>query len=312
MVAFGVRRARRVAGILVAGLLLAACTARTPAPPPEPEDPSAAADRLVAGLSSSDLRDFPATVDAQAELDQILAGMDGILPTVTHGEVRRTGKTAEIPLSYSWPFAAAPWQYTSTGTLIWTDNAWRLQWTAGMIHPYLTSQTRLVHTPRPAPRGRILDSEAAALAEERPVVRIGLYKSLIPPEQWDSAARRLATMLGVDPDRFAERVRAYGPEAFVEAITLRHDAPQPDGWRELPGAVGLQDQRALALDREFAPEIIGTVGPASVEQAVRLGRQCWWATRSGNPVCNAAWTRCCAVRPVRSFSLRRGSDHRVP
>ncbi|MDO5501236.1 MAG: NTF2-like N-terminal transpeptidase domain-containing protein, partial [Propionibacteriaceae bacterium] len=243
---------RRAGGFALAALLVAGCTGRTPDSAPVQEDPAAAADRLVSALSAGDVRGIPATADVQSELDEILAGMDGILPTVTHAEVRQTGDSAEVPLSYSWPFAAARWDYTSTGTLVWSGREWRLHWTAGMIHPQLTSQTRLVHTPRAAPRGRILDGALAALTEERPVVRIGLDKSRLSPEQWDEAARTLARALDVNPDRFAARVAAYGPEAFVEAITLRHDAEQPEDWRELPGAIGLQDTRALAVDKDWA------------------------------------------------------------
>lgn len=264
-----VRGAPRLTGLALAAVLLVGCTGRTPQP--VQEDPTAAADRLVAALSAGDVRGIPATTDVQPELNEILAGMDGIHPKVAHGPVRRTGNAAEVPLTYSWPFAAAQWDYTSTGTLSWSGTEWRLQWTAGMIHPQLTSQTRLVHTSRPAPRGRILDAAQAALTEEQPVLRIGLDKSRVPPQDWDAAARRLAEKLGVDPGRFAARVQAYGPDAFVEAITLRHDAEQPEGWRELPGAIGLQDRRALAVDRDYAPEIIGVVGPATAEQAQQAG-----------------------------------------
>ncbi|WP_432559594.1 penicillin-binding transpeptidase domain-containing protein [Granulicoccus sp. GXG6511] len=261
---------RGTAGLASLAVLLAGCGGGTPAPP-DPTDPTVAADRLVAALSAGDVRGIPATTDLQAELDQIMAGMDGVRPTVTHGEVRRTAGAAEVPLTYVWPFAAAKWEYTSTGTLTWSGTEWRVAWTAGMIHPELTSQTRLVHTSRPAPRGRILDGAQAALAEERPVLRIGLDKSRVPPAEWDAAARALADRLGVNADRFAARVQAYGPDAFVEAITLRHDADQPEGWRELPGAIGLQDSRALAVDRDFAPEIIGVVGAATAEQAQQAG-----------------------------------------
>lgn len=264
-------RGRRALGLVLAGTLLTGCTARTPEPPPGPPDATPAADRLVTALSQGELGGYPATVDAGDELAQILAGMDGIRPTVTHGPVRQVGDTAEVPLRYSWPFAAAPWTYTSTGTLNWTGTEWRLDWTAGMIHPALTSQTRLVHTARPAQRGRILDGAQAALTEERAVVRIGIDKPRVPPGELEASARQLATMLDVNPENFLTRLQAAGPEAFVEAITLRHDAPQPEDWRRIPGAVSVPDKRVLAVDRAYAPELLGAVGPATPEQAAQLG-----------------------------------------
>lgn len=264
------RRVGRALGPLLAACLLVGCTGRTPEAA-EREDPAIAADRLVTALSNGDLAGIPATVDAQAELGQILAGMDGLKPQVTHGDLNRVGDNLEVPLTYRWPFASAPWEYTSTGTLNWTGTEWRLNWTPAMIHPALTSQTRLVHTSRPAPRGRILDGDQAALTDERAVLRIGIDKTRVAPDQLEDSARRLADALGVDANRFVERIGAYGPEAFVEAISLRHDAEQPEGWRMIPGAIGVPDRRNLAVDRDFAPEIIGVVAPATKEQAAEAG-----------------------------------------
>ncbi|MDO5682092.1 MAG: penicillin-binding transpeptidase domain-containing protein [Propionibacteriaceae bacterium] len=263
-------RVRLVGGVTAAILLVTACGGRTPAPP-EPDDPVGAADRLVAALSAGDVRGIPATADMQTELNEILAGMDGIRPTVTHGEVRRTGNAAEVPLTYVWPFAAARWEYTSTGTLMWSGTEWRVDWLAGMIHPELTSQTRLVHTSRAADRGKILNGAGAKLTDDVVVIRFGLDKSLLGEDEWEGAARRIAEKFGVNADRFAARVQAYGPLAFVEAIALRHDAEHPDGWETLPGVAGLTSTRSLPVDRDFAPELLGTVGPATAEQAQAAG-----------------------------------------
>lgn len=258
-------------GLALAAALLTGCAGRTPPPPPGPPDPAPAADALVTALSKGDLTGIPATVDAQAELGQILAGMDGITPEVTHGALRTVGDVTEVPLRYVWPFEAAAWEYTSTGTLNWTGTKWRLNWTAGMIHPQLTSQNRLVHTPRPAQRGRILDSAQRALTEERAVLRIGIDKTRVAPEAMEDSARRLAVAMQVNPDPFIARLRAAGPEAFVEAIVVRHDAELPANWRDIPGAISVPESRTLAVDRTYAPEILGAVAPASADQAAQAG-----------------------------------------
>lgn len=255
---------------VLAACVLVGCTGRTQAPS-DPEDPGVAAGNLVAALSAGDLSAIPANTDAQAELTRILAGMDGLVPEVTHSELVRAGNNLEVPLRYRWPFAAATWEYTSTGTMNWTGSEWRLNWTAGMIHPALTSQTRLVHTSRPATRGRLLDRNLAALTDEGVVLRIGIDKPAVDPAQVEDSARRLARALGINEENYVGRVQAYGPQAFVEALSLRHDADQPEGWREIPGARGLTARRNLAVDRDFAPEIIGLVGPATVELAADAG-----------------------------------------
>lgn len=262
---------RAAVGLALAAILLTGCAGRTPPAPPGPPDPAPAAEALVNALSRGDLTGFPATVDAQAELSQILAGMDGISPTVTHGDLRTVGDVAEVPLTYVWPFEAAKWEYTSTGTLNWTGTEWRLNWTAGMIHPQLNSQNRLVHTPRAAQRGRILDSAGRALTEERAVMRVGIDKTRVEPEAMEEAARRLAATVNVNADNFVARLQAAGPEAFVEAIVVRHDHELPEDWRQIPGAISVPETRTLAVDRAYAPEIIGIVGPASKEQAAAAG-----------------------------------------
>lgn len=273
-------RPRGAVGLALAAILLTGCAGRTPPAPPGPPDPTPAAEALVTALSEGDLTGFPATVDAQAELSQILAGMDGITPTVTHGELRTVGDVTEVPLSYVWPFEAAKWEYTSTGTLNWTGTEWRLNWTAGMIHPQLNSQDRLVHTPRTAQRGRILDSAGRALTEERAVLRVGIDKTRVEPDAMEASARRLAAALNVNADTFVARLQGAGPEAFVEAIVVRHDHELPEGWREIPGAISVPETRTLAVDKAYAPEIIGLVGPASEEQAEAAGP----AVLTGDPI----------------------------
>ena len=82
------------------------------------------------------------------------------------------------------------------------------------------------------------------------------------------SATRLARLVGIDAKAYVARVKAAGSSAFVEAITFRAEAPErPDNDRvfAIKGALPIEDERMLAINRDFARPVIGTVGEATKE-----------------------------------------------
>ncbi|TQM91278.1 cell division protein FtsI/penicillin-binding protein 2 [Ornithinimicrobium humiphilum] len=120
-----------------------------------------------------------------------------------------------------------------------------------------------------AARGEIVDRDGEPIATHRPVWHIGIDKTLVEPEQAESAARALAEAAGLDPEAYAASVAAAGPEAFVRLITYR----QTDGDGHLlveqvagiEGAVAIDATQVLGPTRTFAQPLLGTVGEVTAE-----------------------------------------------
>ncbi|MDR1427415.1 MAG: hypothetical protein LBJ08_06625 [Bifidobacteriaceae bacterium] len=145
---------------------------------------------------------------------------------------------------------------------------WRAVWsTALLIGQAVSDESNLVELREPAARGRILSEDGTALVEDRAVARVGVNKPSVPEGQVASdVARRLAELLEVDPDAYAARVEAAGPEAFVPALTLRTDQVEAYDLSVFGEAVLAQDARMpLAPTREFARALLGTSGEATAE-----------------------------------------------
>src|SRR5699024_4274106 len=106
------------------------------------------------------------------------------------------------------------------------------------------------------------------LFSERPVITLGLDKTQLAEDELDPAARELAELLGIDPDRYAESVADHGPDAFVAALTIREEArgdyPLEDA-AEVTGYLAVDGTRPLAVDRDYAPGVLGSLREASAE-----------------------------------------------
>ncbi|WP_380168344.1 penicillin-binding transpeptidase domain-containing protein [Jannaschia sp. R86511] len=121
-----------------------------------------------------------------------------------------------------------------------------------------------------AQRADVLGAGGEPLVRMRDVVRLGVDRSLVPDEaEAARSAGQLAGLLGVDAARFVAEVTSSGPQAFVEAITYRVDAPElaavlPE-LGAVTGAVGVDDELPLAPSSSFARPILGTAGEATAE-----------------------------------------------
>ncbi|MDR1388191.1 MAG: penicillin-binding protein [Propionibacteriaceae bacterium] len=242
----------------------------------DPSQPSAGlptADPVLAELAQAlgqlSLQDAPlagSTAEAQAELDQIMKGMDGASPTVLPGALTYADDqpSAVGGLSFEWTWPSGVWLYESTVELRHDGEAWRALWSPSLIHPQLDSSNRLVHRRWPATRAGIVGDGGQPLIERYVVVDVGLDKTLVDPAQAEASARQLAELLQIDADRLVERVAQAGPKAFVTAITLRQDEV-PSNITDIPGVRGVKDSALLGPKPGFMSEILGQLGPATAD-----------------------------------------------
>lgn len=235
-------------------------------------DPADAAEELAAALESGDVTGvaFEGSTPEQvaADLDTITGGLGEAAPAVEVGEVTEDDGGATAALAWSWP-AYPGWTYETTVGLTEGEEEWAVEWAPTVVHPDLGAGGSLDATRLQPTRGDILGAGGAALVTDRPVLRLGIDKTKVEdPAALPGAAQALAGLLDIDAAAYSDRVVKAGPQAFVEAITLRIEEV-PDGldaqMQAIPGAVGFQSEQPLAPSRGFAAELLGSVGEVTAE-----------------------------------------------
>lgn len=181
------------------------------------------------------------------------------------------GDQRRIRLNWRWelPGGAGPWMYVTSTDLSHVDGKWCADVTPSSVVDGLLPGERLSATKdRPQP-GRILDRRGTQILGPTPVHVLGLDKPAISADQIDGSARTLATHLRIDEEAFARKAAAYGPQAFVPAITLRetdlasYDIP---GVLAVPGAVEREETQLRATTKNFAPGLLGTFREPTAEE----------------------------------------------
>lgn len=253
--------------LVVMSVVLVGCTHGTK-PPHDLPAADLVSKQLAEALSKLDVKTAP-VVDApaaQQDLDVITDGVGTLKPTVTPGSVSydKQARTATAHFNWEWPTTPQPWKYTSQAKLTLDGNHWKLVWTPSVVNQYVTSTSR-IDIERVLPkRGTIYGNGGKALVTYRDVVKIGLDKTQVPREKWDSSARALATLCQENPDEFAKAVAAAGDKAFVLLITLRGTVA-PNGIGNIAGARAILDKMSLGPYKGFAAPVLGSVGEATKE-----------------------------------------------
>ena len=229
--------------------------------------------------------------DAAEQLAGTLAEGGSDLDAEVLGALRDTGATAEVALAdagdaedgtrtatYDWtwtlPDDAGTWEYTTTATLTKREDGWAPQLTPAALGPELEDGETLAVRAVDPELGTITDRDGTQLYGPRDVKVLGLDKSQLAADQLDSSARDLAAALGTDADRYAESVAGAGEEAFVPALTIRvSDEGEYDLARagQVPGFHALEEQRPLAVERDYAPGVLGSLREATAEDVESSG-----------------------------------------
>ncbi len=291
-----------LAGALV---VTASCTDEGADGPPEetPEvaGPEQTAQQLADALNSGDVAGLPFVQasggTAAEDVGTLVEDMGGIQPRfeltgVTEGAAAgeadsgtatgsgtATDSTATSPvedvataeLSVVWDVdeSDSDWAYDTDMGLVRAGDAWRVQWDGAALVPELAGDESLAVRSTAAPRADIETTSGEVLVTDRDVVRVGIDKAAVEPEQALESAGELAAVLGIDPATYRAKVEGYGEEAFVEALVARDDGsfePLVSGELDgIPGVLQVPDTMPLAPTREFARPLLGTVGPVTAE-----------------------------------------------
>lgn len=249
-------------------LLLTACS--NPLGDGAGPDPEPVARALAEGLAAGDLTEVSLADPAEATADyaEIVAGLGEIAPSVTVAEVSETDAGATATLGWTWPVSEQDWSYTTEAALTLVDDAWAVEWDPTIVEPSLRAGGTLDLAGLTGERGAILGAGGRPLVTDRPVTRFGIDKSAVSAARAVSSARALAALLDVDVAAYAQRVKAAGDAAFVEAIVLRREDVPVEvgaGYRRIKGALAIRDTLPLTPTRGFATPLLGTVGEPTAE-----------------------------------------------
>lgn len=260
-------------------------------------DPAETVDEAAGELASAVAEgDFSALSFASGDPDALTAAVenlhapfDGLTPEVTTGEIELDEPpedsprpvTATVPLQHSWELEELgidgdAWTYETSAELVYDQDAraWTVAAAPEIILPDYTGTETISLTTTAADRGRIMDDHGRAMVYNRDVVRLGIDKAQLAEgsepaeaETLRSSAEALAALVEIPVDPYVESVLAGGDLAFVEAITLRRseDRVTAADVEAIPGAGTFYDQMPLADSRDFAPLLLGRVGPVTAE-----------------------------------------------
>lgn len=282
------RRALALLAVPALALPLAACT---PDVPPAQD----AAEGLVGALRAGDLGGVELTTktssDPQAQLTEVLAPLLEASGAEEAGvELEKVsvdddgddaGERATATLAWTWDLGGdAEWTYLTSAELTYAEGtdgsdeqgAWSVAWTPAILAPELEGGERLAVSRVQADRADILDGAGQPIVTARDVWRLGIDKTRVGADAWESSARALAELVAeggtaMDPAAYAEKVAGAGDKAFVEAITVRQEAPVVDvaAATGIPGVVAVEDTMELAPTSTFARPVLGRAGEATAE-----------------------------------------------
>ncbi|ATG52926.1 cell division protein FtsI [Brachybacterium vulturis] len=221
---------------------------------------------LAAALSTGEAPD-------QAEHDRILgplleAGATAQVALADPGSAQDGTRTATLAWTWTLPDEAGTWEYTTDATLRRGEDGWTADLDPAAYAPALTASEHLALTTLDPELGSITDREGTVLFSELPVITLGLDKTQLAAGELDSAARDLAALLGIDADRYAQSVTDHGPEAFVAALTIREETAGDyplDEAAQVTGYLAVDGTRPLAVERGYAPGVLGSLREASAE-----------------------------------------------
>lgn len=265
---------RRVTSMfLVLGLALTGAACSSPK-----DDGTGTAKALATALSTHTVGsvafDKPAA-DIQKDLTELSKGVDPVWPTVkSDGVVVKDDGTARISLDYSWniPKLAKPWTYKTGADMKRNGDGWTITWDPAMVEPKLLEGERLKITTAYGQRAEILAADGQAIVKDRPVQVVGINKDGLTDAVAQASAKALAAVVGIDPAGYLAKVKAYGPVAFVDAITLRqeaYDALDQAKLKDIKGFLATPGTMPLAPSRTFASAILGSVHEATADDIAK-------------------------------------------
>ena len=129
---------------------------------------------------------------------------------------------------------------------------WSLTWSPALVEPSLADGETLDATTQVAQRGEITDAAGKPIVTERPVVRVGIDRTLVEAAAAPTSARRLAAhSSGSTRRRTSRRCRGQPRRSSRRSPYRATDVPPgvDAGLAEIPGGHAVSAELALAPTR---------------------------------------------------------------
>ncbi|MEU4344233.1 penicillin-binding transpeptidase domain-containing protein [Nocardia sp. NPDC023852] len=275
----------------------------------ESQGPVPAADAFVAAFAGRD-------VDAAAEFTNLPEKASGALRsaweklqaeqlTAHTGPARVSGDTATVDYTYEWRLPKnRTWKYSGQLQMGRSDGRWMVRWTSADIHPKLGATQTLALRSTPAPRARVNEQSGSDVLVPGKVSRVAFTMA----ETTDAAA--VATSLAAALNRFDKSLTPgsilaaakAGTGAYTVALLNENESDQVGkDLIGLPGVTLTQQWDLVAIDRDFAPDLLAQVRKTVIAEVD--GKAGWSVvTMNANGVDTDVLTEVPA-QPAPSFSL---------
>ncbi|RNL75441.1 penicillin-binding transpeptidase domain-containing protein [Nocardioides marmorisolisilvae] len=206
----------------------------------------------------------PAAVAAASQLLEPLTD----IASIQVGDVKQAGNTGTAVLTWKVTVDGHDWAHATKLSLVKRASGWKAVWKPTVVESSLKADETLAVTGLKADRGNIVGAGDKPIVEPRRVVRFGIDKANTPTGSVASSARRLAALVGIEAAPYQKLVAKAGPKAFVQAIVLRRSDVSSGLLAKVAairGALAVSDHQPLAPAKDFAAELLGTVGPVTAE-----------------------------------------------
>jgi cell division protein FtsI/penicillin-binding protein 2 len=251
------------------------------------------------------------TVAAGKALKANRAGLDGASVKVVPGVLKVSGDRATGALRVSWRIPRiGAFSYSSPVTAVRAKDQWVVHYSPRLIHPSLTSKTRLGTSADAPHRASILDRDRNPLIDERAVVRVGLVHDKVAA----GSASRLGAALGVSGASLAKALKTAGPQQFVQAEALRPaDYAKVKGRLDgIPGVLAVKGTAELAPSREFGRALLGAVSLTPGDETGQWGlEKAFDAQLAGTPTRRVVIRETAGATAVRTLKKLPGKPARA-
>ncbi|HET7668261.1 MAG TPA: penicillin-binding transpeptidase domain-containing protein [Mycobacterium sp.] len=276
--------ASRAASLLTVVAVVGSLNACTP----KPNGPEPAAEKFFAALATGDtvaaseLSDRPA--DATAALNEAWAGLQAIRLDAKILGSKYAGDTGSVGYRYTWHLPKnRTWTYDGQLNMVRDEGKWEVRWSTTGLHPRLGEHQTLALRADPPRRASVNERGGTDVLVPGYLYHYALDAKSAGGELM-ATARAVVDALRpfddtLDPQRLAER--ASSSKDPLGLITLRqtdHDRVA-GAIGALPGVVVTPQAELLPTDDSFAPNIIGQVKNAVVDE---LDGEAGWRVVSVN------------------------------
>ncbi|QFG27304.1 NTF2 domain-containing protein transpeptidase [Actinomadura sp. WMMB 499] len=203
-------------------------------------------------------------------------GVEGADPgaeaIVKDGETAQASFSVKVDLGEN----GKPWDYKGHMDLKRVGGRWKVVWSPSIINPKLQQGQRLAVTSEVPERALITDTNGNSLLNPVQAYQVGVTPGrLKDPKKTLDALAKATEMDGgrrLDAERLRGRVLSAPPQEFLPLMTLQTSLHTPLIQRLHGGIPGLQFvQVTLPIAPKAAPELVGTLGPATSDRLQEVG-----------------------------------------